>query len=116
LEALLDSTAERAGAVDLVAAAAHPDAAEAACKLLAQSCEFWAADRVLFRRLIGLAAVDDEIEAAVGEREELRAAEWREVCRRLHNEHLLAADTKRVRRGAGTHPPQQLGRHRRTCR
>jgi AcrR family transcriptional regulator len=89
LEALLDSAATRAGAGELAAAAADPNAAEAARKLLARSCEFWAADRLLFRRLIGLSAVDDEVGVAVQAREERRTAVWRKVCRRLEEEHLL---------------------------
>jgi hypothetical protein len=56
---------------------------------LTRSCEFWATDRLLFRRLVGLAAIDDEVGAAVKAREERRAAVWRKVCLRLYEQELL---------------------------
>jgi AcrR family transcriptional regulator len=94
LEALLDSAASRAGAAQLAAAAADADAdpARTARRLLVRSYAFWAAERDLFRRLIGLAAVDDEVSRAVEAREERRTSVWRTVC-----EHL--ADQDRLRPG-----------------
>jgi adenosyl cobinamide kinase/adenosyl cobinamide phosphate guanylyltransferase len=50
---------------------------------LVRSYAFLAAERDLFRHLIGLAAVDDEVSRAVQAREDRRTSVWRTVCERL---------------------------------
>jgi AcrR family transcriptional regulator len=89
LEALLDSAASRAGAAQLAAAAAEEDPARAARRLLVRSYQFWAAERDLFRHLLGLAAIDDEVGRAIQAREERRTSVWRTVCERLAEQDRL---------------------------
>jgi len=83
LAALLDATAERAGVDRLHEASVHDDPAAAARALIEASCAFWSADRVVFRHLTGLAAIDPETGAAVAEREAGRARQWAAVVARL---------------------------------
>jgi AcrR family transcriptional regulator len=89
LEALLDSAAGRAGAARLAAVAADTDPARAARRLLSRSYGFWAAERDLFRHLIGLAAVNEEVSRAVRAREERRTSVWRSIYERLAEQDLL---------------------------
>jgi AcrR family transcriptional regulator len=67
LEAVLDEVAERAGAEELARA-------ESLDALVDATCAFWARDAPLFRRVIGLAAIDPEAAHAVAARERRRRA------------------------------------------
>jgi AcrR family transcriptional regulator len=93
--ALLDVTAERAGVHLLHDACEHPDPVAAATALINASCQFWAADRVVFRRLAGLTAIDPDVSDAVAERERGRARQWTTVVARLRDAGRLRRNQSR---------------------
>src|SRR5213593_1924846 len=62
LEALFDDLAARGGLEQLPAAFGQPDPLEALAELIGVFCRFWASDRLLIRRLQGLAALDPDFE------------------------------------------------------
>jgi AcrR family transcriptional regulator len=92
LNAVADDLAHRAQVVDGVdAAAAVADSAAAFRELVSELCRFWGTDPDLFRRLIGLAAVDPEAGFVVQSREQWRYDQIAAFVRRL-------AEDKRIRR------------------
>jgi AcrR family transcriptional regulator len=83
LEALFDSLAERGGMAGLAAAFQRPDARDALDELVAVFCRFWASDRLLLRRLYGVAALDPELGRALRARAQRRPQGLRVIVGRL---------------------------------
>lgn len=81
LEALFDDLAARGGMEQLAAAFQHPEPLEALDEFIAIFCRFWASDRLVIRRLQGLAAIDPDFEPV--SREERRRHGLRVLLRPL---------------------------------
>ena len=87
LEALFDSLASHQGAGRLVEAIGHPEPLTGLGDFITAIGGFWAADRVLVRRLQGLAALDPEFERIWREREGLRRQGLADLAGRLSEHH-----------------------------
>jgi AcrR family transcriptional regulator len=83
LEALVDDLAVRSNVVGLAAEAAALDPADSLAGLIDALGQLWALDPALMRRLIGLAAVDPEVDAVIASRERWRHDQVDAVTRRL---------------------------------
>jgi AcrR family transcriptional regulator len=83
LEALFDALAERGLVERLRAAFARSDPREALRELIAAFGGFWHSDRIVIRRIRGLAALDADFEQAVRAREERRREGLRTILSRL---------------------------------
>ena len=83
LEAILDRVAERGHVADLTAAVEIPDCAVALRALLNAHRQLWSSERLLLRRLLGLAAVDPETAATIAAREKRRREPWAILVGRL---------------------------------
>lgn len=86
LEAVFDSLTIRGGLEQLGAAIRHPDPLDGLAEFVAAFGRFWEADRLLIRRLRGLAALDPDFEQVWREREERRREGLRVIVRRLVEE------------------------------
>ncbi|WP_051581290.1 TetR/AcrR family transcriptional regulator [Pseudonocardia acaciae] len=102
LDALAEDLAARSGLVPRMAAAlATPDPAAALVAMAAELCRFWGTDPDVFRRLIGLAAVDPEAHRVLSGREQWRYRQVATLVTRLdaagrlrpeiNQEHAVAA-------------------------
>ncbi|MBO2447350.1 TetR/AcrR family transcriptional regulator [Actinomadura barringtoniae] len=84
LEAVADDLADRSEVVPRMReAAAITDASDAFRAMVAELCRFWSTDPDLFRRLVGLAAVDPEARHVVADREQWRYEQIAAFVRRL---------------------------------
>jgi AcrR family transcriptional regulator len=83
LEALFDHTTERGCLSELPKALELADPIDTVAEVISIYARFWDAERELFRRLIGLAAFDAELRAALVKRAEHRQAGLRNLARRL---------------------------------
>ena len=83
LEAIFDWVAERGDVRRLGEAAGHPDPDEGLALFVHACCALWASNRAVQRRLVGLAAIDPDFEAALSGREERRAGPVRALLTRL---------------------------------
>jgi AcrR family transcriptional regulator len=83
LEALFDDLAARGLLGRLRAAFGRPEPREALAELIAAFGHFWHSDRVVIRRIRGLAALDPDFEQAVRARDERRREGLRAVVGRL---------------------------------
>lgn len=72
LEALCDDLADEGQMSDLPGAFAGPDPHAAVHRLITVFAGFWAADRVVMRRLRALAALDPDVHAVITARDERR--------------------------------------------
>lgn len=72
LEALCDDLADEGQMSDLPRAFAEPDPHAAVHRLIAVFAGFWAADRVVMRRLRALAVLDPDVHAVIAARDERR--------------------------------------------
>ncbi len=81
LEALFDDLAARGGMEQLRGAFSRRDPLDALAEFIAVFCRFWASDRLIIRRLQGLAALDPDFEPV--SREEWRREGLRVILRRL---------------------------------
>jgi AcrR family transcriptional regulator len=72
IEALCDNLAEAGGIAEVGGAFSHPDVGDALRDFIAAFGRFWAADRLVMRRLRALAALDPEVEAVIVARDERR--------------------------------------------
>jgi AcrR family transcriptional regulator len=72
LEALCDTLAEAGGMGDLAKAFTEADARRALRAFIDVFGRFWAADRMVTRRLRALAALDPDVAKVIGERDERR--------------------------------------------
>jgi AcrR family transcriptional regulator len=83
LEALFDDLAARGLVARLRAAFGRPEPGEALDELIAAFGGFWHSDRVVIRRIRGLAAIDPEVGQAVRARDERRREALRAVLGRF---------------------------------
>lgn len=87
LEALFDSLAARGGMSGLADAFQRADARDGLDELIAVFCRFWASDRLLTRRLYGLAALDPELDVALRTRASRRPQGLRVMLSRMAAQH-----------------------------
>jgi AcrR family transcriptional regulator len=87
LEALCDFLAVRGGIMQLGEAFCQPDALDALAALVGVFGRFWASDRLVTRRLHGLATLDPDIERVIGERQGRRREGLRHIAGRLREQH-----------------------------
>jgi AcrR family transcriptional regulator len=83
LEALFDDLAARGLVERLRAAFARPEPREALAELIAAFAGFWSSDRIVIRRIRGLASVDVDFEQGVRARDERRREGLRTIVARL---------------------------------
>lgn len=76
---------------------AGPDAARAVRAMLREHARFWAAEELLFRRVIGVAGVDSEAQQAVETRDAMRREDLRKLVTRLNRQDALRAGWSRQR-------------------
>jgi len=87
LEALFDDLAARGLMERLPAAFAKPEPLEALAAFVAAFTHFWASERLVLRRIRGLAALDPVFEEAVRARDERRREGLRVIVGRLAEQH-----------------------------
>jgi AcrR family transcriptional regulator len=92
LEAVCDDLAEAGGMGDLAQAFGRPDPREALRDFIMAFGRFWAADRLVMRRLRALAVLDADVQAVIAARDE----------RRRHGLGVIAG---RLIAAAGAAPP-----------
>jgi AcrR family transcriptional regulator len=83
LEAIFDWVAQRGGVRRLGDAASHPDPEQGLTEFVHGCCALWATNRQVHRRLVGLAAIDLDFEAALQGRERRRSDPVRTLLTRL---------------------------------
>jgi AcrR family transcriptional regulator len=93
LEALCDALAERGGLAELGHAFTTSDPDEALRLLVAAFARFWGVNRLAMRRLRALAALDPDVAAVIGARDERRRLALRTLLARrndvTHPAHVL---------------------------
>jgi AcrR family transcriptional regulator len=89
VEAVLDDIERQGGQDRVVAAAAIPDAVEATRRAFEEGSRYWAAEHVLVRKLIGLAAADPDTRQLVQERDRNRLALVTQLAKRLAEQRRL---------------------------
>jgi AcrR family transcriptional regulator len=87
LEALCDSLAARGQIERLGAAFGQPDPLDALAEFIAVFAGFWESDRLVIRRLRGLAALDPDFEQVIRARDERRREGLRVLVGRLAEAH-----------------------------
>jgi AcrR family transcriptional regulator len=87
LEAICDSLAASGGMEQMASAFSRPDPWEALDEYIAVFGRFWQSDRLLTRRLRGLAALDPEFEQVIRTRDERRRQGLRVLVARLGEQH-----------------------------
>jgi AcrR family transcriptional regulator len=87
LNALFDDLAARGGLEQLGSAFTQPDPLEALTTLIGIFARFWAADRLIERRLRGLAVLDPDLEGALRTRGERRRYGLRAIVTRIAQQH-----------------------------
>jgi AcrR family transcriptional regulator len=87
LEALCDSLALRGGIEQLAGAFQCPEPLEALDEFIGVFCGFWDSERLMARRVVGLAALDPDFEQVVGARQERRREGLRVLLRRVAARH-----------------------------
>ena len=92
VEAVLDDIERRGRQDRVVAAAALPDAVEATRCAFEEGSRFWAAEHVLVRKILGLAAADPETRRLVRERDRNRLALITGLAERLAQQRRLRPD------------------------
>ena len=90
LEALCDSLAAQGGMDQLPTAFRQPDPLNALTEYITIFSRFWEADRLVTRRLRGLAALDPDFEQVIRARDEWRRRGVRAITQRLAEQHMLA--------------------------
>jgi AcrR family transcriptional regulator len=86
LDAVLADLTERARMDQLLDDTRHLSAAEACAAIVRRTCRFWHAERDILRPLFGLAGVDQDVAAALSQREQWREEQLRRLLRRLADE------------------------------
>lgn len=89
LEALFDDLAARGLVGRLRAAFGRPEPREALAELIAAFGGFWQADRVVIRRIRGLAVIDGDVDRAVRARDERRREALRTIIGRFAEKYHL---------------------------
>ena len=92
LEAICDSLAASGGMEQMASAFTRPDPWDALDEYIAIFGRFWQSDRLLTRRLRGLAALDPEFEQVIRARDERRRQGLRVLVARLGDRHGLESD------------------------
>jgi AcrR family transcriptional regulator len=87
LEAICDSLAASGGMEEMASAFSRPDPWDALDEYIAVFGRFWQSDRLLTRRLRGLAALDPEFEQVIRARDERRRQGLRVLVARLGERH-----------------------------
>jgi AcrR family transcriptional regulator len=95
LEALFDDLAARGLVERLRAAFALPEPRDALDALVAAFGGFWNSDRIVIRRVRGLASIDPDFELAVRARDERRREGLRSIVARLAKKHHKPAPPMR---------------------
>jgi len=83
LEALFDDLASRGIAGELPAAYAKPEPLDALAELIAVFGRFWSGERLVIRRIRGMAALDPDFEQGLSAREERRRHGLRTILGRV---------------------------------
>jgi AcrR family transcriptional regulator len=83
LEALCDSLAEAGHMAELASAFTQPDPLAALAAFIAVFGRFWAADRLVMRRLRALAALDPDVRAVISARDERNRTGLEILVRRI---------------------------------
>jgi hypothetical protein len=83
LEAVLTDLAERGRMDQLLSDTRHLSAADACAAVVRRTCDFWHAERDVLGPMFGLAAVDQDVAAAVAQREQWRENQLRQLLERL---------------------------------
>jgi AcrR family transcriptional regulator len=91
LEGLCDSLACHGGLEQLCGVFANPDALAALSELIVVFCRFWDSDRLLARRLHGLAALDPDFEQVLRNRQGRRREGLNVIVGRLAAKHKKLA-------------------------
>ncbi|MBV8944047.1 MAG: TetR/AcrR family transcriptional regulator [Solirubrobacterales bacterium] len=89
IEAVLDDVERRGGQQRVLTAVALADAIEATRRAFEEGSRFWAAEHILVRKLIGLAAADPEIRRLVVQRDRNRLALVTRLAERLRAQRRL---------------------------
>jgi AcrR family transcriptional regulator len=89
IEAVLDDIERRGGQQRVLTAIALADAIEATRRAFEEGSRFWAAEHILVRKLIGLAAADPEIRQLVVQRDRNRLALVTRLAERLGAQRCL---------------------------
>ncbi|PWT72383.1 MAG: TetR/AcrR family transcriptional regulator [Chloroflexi bacterium] len=92
LEAICDTLAASGGMEQMASAFSRPDPLDALDEYIAVFGRFWQSDRLLTRRLRGLAALDPEFEQVIRARDERRRQGLRVLVARLGERHELERD------------------------
>ncbi len=87
LEALCDSLAAQGGMDQLPTAFRQPNALDALTEYITIFSRFWEADRLVTRRLRGLAALDSDFEQVIRARDERRRQGLRVIVERIAQKH-----------------------------
>jgi AcrR family transcriptional regulator len=87
LEALCDSLARRGGIEQLAGAFQCPEPLDALDEFIGVFCRFWDSERLVTRRVVGLAALDPDFEQVIGGRQERRREGLRVILRRVAARH-----------------------------
>jgi AcrR family transcriptional regulator len=87
LEALFDSLATSGGMEQLAAAFRRPEPLDALAEYITVFSRFWDSDRLVTRRIHGLAALDRDFEQVVRARDERRREGLRFIVRRIVEKH-----------------------------
>jgi AcrR family transcriptional regulator len=87
LEALSDMLATQGGMEELATAFRRADALDALGEYIAVFSRFWDSDRLVMRRLRGLAALDPDFEQVVRARDERRREGLRVLVQRIAQQH-----------------------------
>jgi AcrR family transcriptional regulator len=87
LEALCDSLATYGGMEQLATAFMQPEPLDALMEYITIFGRFWQSDRLVTRRLRGLAALDPDFELVIRERDERRRKGLRVIVNRLVEKH-----------------------------
>ena len=96
LEALCDDLAESGQLSELTTAFTNPDPLGALRDFVAAFGRFWAANRLVMRRLRALAALDPEVGGVIHARDERRRAGLAVLVGRLRDQHLTAVAADRA--------------------
>jgi AcrR family transcriptional regulator len=96
LEALCDALAEAGQLSELSAAFTNPDPSQGLRTFVASFGRFWAADRLVMRRLRALAALDPEVGAVISARDERRRTGLRVLAGRIDEKGVTAANPERA--------------------
>lgn len=89
LEAVVHDALRRAGFDGLREAMGREDALDALRGVIHAGCELWAADDVIFRKVIGLASVDDQVRTLIDRLESARRDDMGRLVNRLAEQGYL---------------------------